>query len=98
MLRKLKFAVAALLGFSAACSSVQSVPRETAPAPQDSPEMKSDTTQELRVRVMYGVPAPRLTPEQIEELRSRADSLPPVLEQPADDMPDLSGASEQNPR
>ena len=77
MLRKLKFAVAALLGFSAACSSVRSVPRETAPAPQDSPEMKSDTTQELR---------------------SRADSLPPVLEQPADDMPDLSGASEQNPR
>ena len=61
-------------------------------------EMKSDTTQELRVKVMYGVPAPRLTPEQIEELRSRADSLPPVLEQPADDMPDLSGASEQNPR
>ena len=71
MLRKLKFAVAALLGFSAACSSVRSVPRETAPAPQDSPEMKSDTTQELRVRVMYGVPAPRLTPEQIEELRLR---------------------------
>lgn len=91
MLRKLKFAVAALLGFSAACSSVRSVPRENAPTPQDSPEMKADTTQELRVKVMYGVPAPRLTPEQVEQLRMEQDSPAPVLEQPADDMP-ASGA------
>lgn len=86
-MRKLKFAVAALLGFSAACSSVRSVPRENAPEPLDSPEMKSDTTQELRAVVMYGVPTPRLTPEQIEQLRMAQDSLAPVLEQPADDMP-----------
>ena len=42
--------------------------------------------------------ASRFPSAWLDELRSRADSLPPVLEQPADDMPDLSGASEQNPR
>ncbi len=71
MIRKLKFALAALLGFSAACSTVRNVPRRSEPAepagptqsgdPNDcrtSGEMVDTVTVRPRIVVMYGVRPP----------------------------------------
>lgn len=59
MNRKIKLALAALLGFSAACSSVKHTPAKGAGETETAePEFRVDTVQ--RVVVMYGVPTPRL--------------------------------------
>lgn len=68
MMRKLKFALAALLGFSAACSSVKNTPRRTEPTEptrRDTPDGCRETGEALdtvtcrpRIMVMYGVRPP----------------------------------------
>ncbi|MDE7344253.1 MAG: hypothetical protein K2N02_01425 [Alistipes sp.] len=59
--RKFKLALAALLGFSAACSSAKhSAGRSTGPQEAIGVEMRSDTTH-YRIVLMYGVRPPRGT-------------------------------------
>ena len=59
--RKFKLALAALLGFSAACSSAKhSAGRSSGPQEAIGVEMRSDTTH-YRIVVMYGVRPPRGT-------------------------------------
>mgnify|MGYP005972227613 CR=1 FL=1 len=83
-MRKLKFVLAALLGFSAACSSVKNAPKASDEKQQtDSVEMKAPP----RIVAMYGVRSPQ--PQSIKRMeRMEQDSLAPVLERPADDMPE----------
>ena len=64
MNRKIKLAVAALLGFSAACSSVKNTPAKGAGETETAePELRVDTVH--RVVVMYGVPNPRFQPSEV---------------------------------
>jgi len=59
MNRKIKLAVAALLGFSAACSSVKNTPVKDAGEPSASEfGVRADTVHH-RIMVMYGVRPPR---------------------------------------
>lgn len=86
--RKLKLALAALLGFSTACSSVKNAPKE-----EGKPARDADTTTVVkgvdpnrRIVVMYGVRINR--PDTMRMQRSdadRPDSLPPVAERPGDE-------------
>lgn len=58
MNRKIKFALAALLGFSAACSPVKHTPVKGSGEEEVSGTgVQADTVR--RIVVMYGVPAPR---------------------------------------
>lgn len=95
MNRKLKLALAALLGFSAACTSVKNTPREGEDKQKDAPDttVVRGYTGGPRVVVMYGVRIPQqdsIRKERLDRLqRERPDSLPPVAEQPRgeDDSP-----------
>ena len=74
MIRKLKFALAALLGFSAACSTVKNAPRSSEPSQPSEPgattqsgdpdacrtpgEVLDTVTVRPRIMVMYGVRPP----------------------------------------
>jgi len=72
-MNRIKLMLLALLGFSAACSSVR---RNTQPAggERSAGEIESEIV-EPRIRVLYGPRPPMpITPEQQERL-SRADSL-----------------------
>lgn len=73
MNRKIKFALAALLGFSAACSSVKHTPAKGS-GEGEVPEtgMQVDTVHP--VVVMYGVPAPR--PRQYDAAVDSPAGLP----------------------
>ncbi len=78
--RKFKFAMAALLGFSAACSSAKhSAGRSSEPHEAIGVEVRSDTTH-YRVVAMYGVRSPQgpkvtvLEPEAVVP----ADSVRPA--------------------
>ena len=74
MKRKLKWMMAALLGFSTACSTVKNASQEGQNAPQPEP-----TKHEVeRIRLMYGTPSPR--PVTIEA--GEAQPVTPVGEQP----------------
>lgn len=65
MNKRLKLAFAALLGFSAACSSVRNTAKRSDAGPSE-PEQRADSAQLLptvelerpAIRVMYGVPRP----------------------------------------
>lgn len=73
MNRKLKLALAALLGFSAACSSVKNAPAKGGEEPQaDTTVVRGYGSGEHRVIVMYGVRRPR--PQQPAQIDP--DSLP----------------------
>lgn len=88
MNRKLKLALAALLGFSAACSTVRNAPAKG----EDnlSQEAVADSTQKFRqIIVMYGVRPPAGANTNFQQMKSQADSLTPVLELPKDDAPVL---------
>lgn len=92
--RKLKLALAALLGFSAACSTVRQAPNQTeksvsdaaqTAAPEQQPADTVGTTpqpERPRVVLMYGVRPPKdsLLNRRFEQ--QRPDSLPPVAEAP----------------
>ena len=88
MNRNLKLALAALLGFSAACTSVKNAPKEDTAKTQgaDTTAVKGSPEFPRRVVVMYGVRTPRQDSVRNERLkrleRERPDSLPPVAEQP----------------
>ncbi|WP_299221230.1 hypothetical protein [uncultured Alistipes sp.] len=60
MNRKWKLALAALLGFSTACSTVKNAPRRDAAEGGERIEQRDS----LRIMVMYGVPTPR--PERLD--------------------------------
>ena len=90
MNRNLKLALAALLGFSAACTSVKNAPKEDTAKTQGA-----DTTavKGYPVVVMYGVRTPRQDSVRNERLkrleRERPDSLPPVAERPQEEDPSV---------
>lgn len=78
MTKKLKLALVALLGFSAACSSVKNSPSKSGGAAEGvtvSPDGERPS-----IRVMYGVPAPR---EQLR--RAESSQMDPVAERPETD-------------
>lgn len=81
MNRKFKLALTALLGFSAACSTVKNTPKE-------QPSDKDSTVVEDRphIRVMYGVPAPenRRNIPYAQPKESVKEELDPVYERPQD--------------
>ena len=83
MSRKLKFALAALLGFSTACSSVKNAPREKNPQAQDADSVVvKGYSPPPRAVVMYGVPIPKqdsIRKKRLEKVdKQRSDSLPPA--------------------
>ncbi len=80
MNRKIKLALAALLGFSSACSTARHAPskdpdvRQTDPAPELQPG--SDRP---RIMVMYGVRPP-------QNRNAQAPTIDPVAERPVDSL------------
>lgn len=92
MNKKLKLAFAALLGFSAACSSVKNAPAkgEGQQPGADSPEVR-DSVSNPRIVVMYGVRFPdgaaSVPLKQVEAVLVEDDQLDPVAEKPVDDTP-----------
>lgn len=93
MNRNFKLALAALLGFSTACSTVKNTPKE-------QPSDKDSTVVEDRphIRVMYGVPAPenRRNIPYAQPKDSTRDQLDPVHERPVDDMPEAKPSKSEN--
>ena len=87
MNRKLKLALAALLGFSAACSSVKNAPKDK----DETSDVKVEPgPSNSRIVVMYGVRVPdSIRIKRME--RQHPDSLPPVAEQPREEAPTPSG-------
>ena len=90
MNRKLKLALAALLGFSAACSSVKNAPKDK----DETSDVKVEPgPSNPRIVVMYGVRTPRQDSVRNERLkrleRERPDSLPPVAERPQEEDPSV---------
>ncbi|MCM1151682.1 MAG: hypothetical protein NC209_03490 [Alistipes sp.] len=91
MIRKAKLALAALLGFSAACSSAKhSAGKSSEPREAIGVEVRSDTTH-YRVVAMYGVRSPqgpRVIPLRPES-ETAADSLrtdsPAAPQQPGEE-------------
>ena len=84
MMRRFKWAVAALLGFSAACSSV----RHTTGG-GDAEQTAADTVaapvpgiERPRIVVMYGVRAPR----PVVEVVPQDNTVDPVAERPVDSL------------
>lgn len=94
MNKKLKLALAALLGFSAACSTVKNAPARGEGGQQqeaDAPEVR-DSVAPPRVIVMYGVrpPGQRTIGVPLKESpvgSAEDEQLDPVAEKPADDTP-----------
>ena len=90
MNRNLKLALAALLGFSAACSSVKNAPKDK----DETSDVKVEPgPSNPRIVVMYGVRTPRQDSVRNERLkrleRERPDSLPPVAERPQEEDPSV---------
>lgn len=79
MSRKFKLALAALLGFSAACSSVKNTSARDA-GPQETREVEAQAdTMRHRIVVMYGVRPPQQRPV--------GQPMPdPVAERPVDSL------------
>lgn len=85
--RKFKLALAALLGFSAACSSAKhSAGRSAGPQEAIGVEMRSDTTH-YRIVVMYGVRPPRGTVMQTlpDSVAAPAGASAPAAEAPQEE-------------
>lgn len=84
-------AMAALLGFSAACSTVKQAPRDgeaSEAAQTDTVTVRKGQTP-ARIVLMYGVRPPlseSARQKRVERLeRQRPDSLPPVAEKPVEE-------------
>ncbi|WP_417014672.1 hypothetical protein [Alistipes sp.] len=92
--RKWKLAIAALLGFSTACSTVRQAPQqkpasqdETRPQPADTTQVKTRPVPP-RIVLMYGVRPPLSDSVRIRRMeRQQPDSLPPVAEEPREEDP-----------
>ena len=86
MNRRWKLALAALLGFSTACSTVRRTPAETEPSARetaDSTAASRNAADSLmlqsegplpRIRLMYGVPSPRPEAAQPTENKASAEA------------------------
>lgn len=82
-IRKWKLALAALLGFSAACSTVKRAPREEASRPEADTTVVREQPEQPRIVLMYGVRPPLSDSVRNRRMeRQRPDSLPPVAERP----------------
>lgn len=104
MNKKLKLALATLLGFSAACSTVRNAPakgegeqRQEAGAPE-----VRDSVAPPRVMVMYGVrpPGQKTIGEPLKESAvgpAEDEQLDPVAEKPADDTPYMDTKGKKAP-
>ncbi|WP_300870195.1 hypothetical protein [uncultured Alistipes sp.] len=78
MNRKWKLALAALLGFSTACSTVKNAPRRDAAEGGERIEQRDS----LRIMVMYGVPTPRperLDAQQQQQQREASEVADPAV-------------------
>ena len=95
MNKKLKLALATLLGFSAACSTVRNAPAKGEGEQQQeagAPEVR-DSVAPPRVMVMYGVRPPgQKTVGPAED-----EQLDPVAERPADDTPYMDTKGKKAP-
>lgn len=93
MKRKWKLAVAALLGFSTACSTVRQAPKQPASKDQTKPRTADTTAIKARpvpprIVLMYGVRPPVSDSVRIRRMeRQLPDSLPPVAEEPREEDP-----------
>ena len=96
MNRKVKLALAAFLGFSAACSTVKQAPQVAKePAAEETPQPRDADTAVVqeqpgrpRIVLMYGVRPPVSDSMRTKRLeQQRPDSLPPVAEQPVEEDP-----------
>lgn len=105
MNKKLKLAFAALLGFSAACSTVKNAPARGEGVPQqeaDAPEIR-DSVAPPRVMVMYGVRPPGRKTIGVPLKESTVgpaedEQLDPVAEKPADDTPYMDTKDKEAPK
>lgn len=89
MNRKFKLTLAALLGFSAACSTVKNAPvRSRGDEPGQQADSQPGDTVKVppRVVLMYGVPMPK-TPRDAKPLTEMDEQLDPVAEKPVEDTP-----------
>lgn len=86
MNRKLKIALAALLGFSAACSTVKNAPKGNG---SGSEEMQRDSAavrgRNPRIVVMYGVRRPEPVGAEAVRKSAAVSELDPVVEAPGPD-------------
>lgn len=94
MNKKLKIALAALLGFSTACSSVKNTPIKGAEKEQkqeqgQEPEQVLDSIVRPRIVVMYGVPTPEelktikpIIPDSSANKKYLFPEVDPVVEKP----------------
>lgn len=93
MNRKVKLALTALLGFSAACSSVKQAPKDASQQKDADTTLVKESKYPARIVLMYGVRPPlsdslRIKRQEALE-RQRPDSLPPVAEQPEEPDPSV---------
>ncbi|MEG2061880.1 MAG: hypothetical protein RRY33_08505 [Alistipes sp.] len=90
--KKWKLALAALLGFSAACSSVKNAPTKGETQQKSDTVAPSDSVRHRRVIVMYGVRAPQgvVTWSPAADSTAQKDGLDPVAEKAGDDVPAAS--------
>lgn len=89
MNRKLKLALAALLGFSTACSSVKNAPKKGAENQQtEADSLKGRDSLRHRIIVMYGVRPPAGMRDKVQQ----GSQIDPVAERPeADSIPASEG-------
>lgn len=82
MMRRLKYLIAALLGFSTACSTVKQAPRDSrTDDPEPGAVQDADSTAlPLRVVVMYGVRPPLSDSQRLQ--RQNSDLIPSDAAEP----------------
>ena len=99
MNKKLKLALATLLGFSAACSTVKNAP---AKGEGEQQQEAGDSVAPPRVMVMYGVrpPGQKTIGVPLKESAvgpAEDEQLDPVAEKPADDTPYMDTKGKKAP-
>lgn len=89
MNKKLKLTLAALLGFSAACSTVKNTPAESkgGESKQEAGSAQGSDSIPPRVMLMYGVRAPQPLKSETMPLDQMDEQLDPVAERPVEDTP-----------
>lgn len=91
MNKKLKLTLAALLGFSAACSTVKNTPAESkgGEPKQEAGSVEGGDSIPPRVMLMYGVRAPQPLKSETMPLDQMDEQLDPVAERPVEDTPKM---------
>lgn len=80
MKKKMKLMLAALLGFSTACSTVKNAPQEGGDA-----NLQENPTQLERIRLMYGTPSPRVKKNEVGPLDTTGRASAPKIEATLED-------------